>query len=142
MCQGAEGGRVSERGEEDRWSCASGRRVEKLLDHLFHLLWPILVILLRVLGEGDIGASAGEMEGVKQVLPRGADSRSIRDFVDHLIQQCVRRKKKMKFIGKNSNQWFECPVKDQGLNHNWTEMLQWNLTGRILHKQTPYRCWS
>lgn len=37
--------------------CSSGGRVEQLLDHLLHLLRSILVILLRILGERDVGTS-------------------------------------------------------------------------------------
>lgn len=37
--------------------CSSGGRVEQLFDHLLHFLRSILVILLRVLGERDVGTS-------------------------------------------------------------------------------------
>ena len=42
----------------------SGRCVEQLSDHLLHLLRPILEVLLRVLGEGDVVTSGRNQRGV------------------------------------------------------------------------------
>lgn len=39
------------------WGDSSGGCVKQLFDHLLHLLRSILVILLGVLGEGNVGTS-------------------------------------------------------------------------------------
>lgn len=46
-------------GRSGKSKCSSGRRVKQLLDHLLHFLWPVLVVLLRVLSERDVCASTG-----------------------------------------------------------------------------------
>lgn len=51
-------GRVSV-GWHGKSECSSGGRVKQPLDHLLHFFWPVLVVLLRVLSEGDVCTSAG-----------------------------------------------------------------------------------
>lgn len=52
----------------------SGGRVEQPLDHLLHFLRSILVILLGVLGEGDVGASRRNRKD-RHVSVTGSDHR-------------------------------------------------------------------
>ena len=53
---GGLGGGVG-RPSEDLWAGCLGGGVKQPFDHVLHLLRPVLVILLRVLGELDVGAS-------------------------------------------------------------------------------------